>query len=416
MPALADLCELIIDCEHKTAPTCLSGFPLIRTPDIGFGRLDVEGANRVDEATYRAWTQRAVPMAGDLILAREAPVGNVGPVPPGVQPVLGQRTVLIRTRPEVLDPIYLNYLLCGPELRNWMLGVSSGATLPHLNMADIRSMELSPLPSLDAQRKIATILAAYDELIDNNDRRIKILEEVAQRIYREWFVDFRYPGHGSAPLVASELGQIPLGWAVEPVGNVVAVLGGGTPSKQVVEYWEPGTITWFTPTDLTSTSAMVMSESKLRISELGLAKSSARLFAPGAVMMTSRATIGVVSIATVPAATNQGFITCLPNDLVGPYHLYFWLLDQRTLVTSLASGATFKEINKTTFRAIPFLRAPSSVERRFEDLTEPFIRRIENLLSAQRALRKSRDLLLGPLVSGDIDIADLDIDLPDLAA
>src|SRR4029077_20727624 len=128
-----------------------------------------------------------------------------------------------------------------------------------------------------------------------NNRRIKLLEEMARRIYREWFVDFRYPGHADAPLMDSELGRIPDGWDVSPVGSSIQVLGGGTPSKGVAEYWEPGMVTWFTPTDLTKASAMFMSSSRMRISEQGLAKSSAKLFPPGAVMMTSRATIGVVA-------------------------------------------------------------------------------------------------------------------------
>lgn len=148
MTTLSAVCDLIVDCEHKTAPAVAEGYPLIRTPNIGVGRLDIESAQRVDEATYRAWTKRATPRAGDLILAREAPVGNVGIVRPGIYPVLGQRTVLIRPQPDVLDPYYLNYLMSGPGLRGWMVGVSSGATVPHLNIADIRSMELPPLPSL----------------------------------------------------------------------------------------------------------------------------------------------------------------------------------------------------------------------------------------------------------------------------
>ena len=265
------------------------------------------------------------------------------------------------------------------------------------------------IPGKKSQRKIAAILSAYDDLIENTNRRVKLLEEMAQRIYREWFVDFRYPGHESTPLVDSESGAIPVGWDVAPVGTVTRVLGGGTPPKEVREYWEPGTVTWFTPTDLTSASAMFMSESRVSISERGLAKSSARLFPAGSVMMTSRATIGVVSISSVPAATNQGFITCLVGDLVGQYHLYFWLVDQRAVVTSLASGATFKEINKTTFRQIPFIVGTYQVESDFEDRILPIGGEIQNLLRAQRVLRASRDILLPRLVSGEIDVTHLDI-------
>jgi type I restriction enzyme S subunit len=220
MTTLASLCELIIDCEHKTAPTVENGYPLIRTPDIGIGRLHIEGASRVDEAIYEQWTKRAAPREGDLILAREAPVGNIGIIKSGVRPVLGQRTVLIRPKTDILDSGYLNYLLSSPPLRGWMIGVANGATVPHLNMSDIRSMEIPVMPSIDTQRKIASVLMDYDDLIENNNRRIKLLEEMAQRIYREWFVDFRYPGHEAVPLVESELGLIPNGWRVKRLEEV----------------------------------------------------------------------------------------------------------------------------------------------------------------------------------------------------
>lgn len=415
MTILALLCELIIDCEHKTAPTVENGYPLIRTPDIGIGRLHIEGASRVDEATYEQWTKRAAPREGDLILAREAPVGNIGIIKSGVRPVLGQRTVLIRPKTDILDPGYLNYLLSSPPLRGWMIGVANGATVPHLNMSDIRSMEIPVIPSIDTQRKIASVLTDYDDLIEHNNRRIKLVEEMAQRTYREWFVDFRYPGHQAVPLGDSELGPIPEGWKVSPIGKVTPILGGGTPSKTVPQFWEDGHIVWYTPSDLTAADSLFMSSSKLKITDEGIARSSARLFPTGSVMMTSRATIGVVSITTVPAATNQGFITCPTSQLAGKYHLYFWLKQQKDVIISLASGATFKEINKATFRQIPYLRATSNVEAAFENLIEPFGKQIQVLLRAQQNLKLTRDLLLPRLISGEIDVSEFDIALPEAA-
>jgi len=224
---LGAICEFIVDCEHKTAPPVDGAeYPLIRTPDIGVGRLLLESAQRVTQETYQAWTKRAVPRTNDLILAREAPVGNVGIVPPGVSPVLGQRTVLIRPDQTQVYPLYLNYLLSGPMLRGWMHGVSVGATVAHLNLSDIRAMKLPPLPPLTIQRKIGEVLGSYDELIENNNRRVQILAEQAQRIYREWFVDFRPPGHEGAPLIGSPMGPIPEGWTCTTVGQQATVIRG----------------------------------------------------------------------------------------------------------------------------------------------------------------------------------------------
>ena len=126
---LAEVCELIVDCEHKTAPTQAEGYPSIRTPNIGRGRLILDGVNRVSEETYKKWTQRATPYANDLVLAREAPIGNVAIIPRNLKVCLGQRTVLIRPDKEKIDPYYLLYLLLGDELQSRILSLSNGATV-----------------------------------------------------------------------------------------------------------------------------------------------------------------------------------------------------------------------------------------------------------------------------------------------
>src|ERR1035437_4618190 len=174
MPQLLKFCELIVDCEHKTAPTQETGYPSIRTPNIGRGRLILDGVNRVSEDTYRAWTQREVPQPGDLILAREAPIGNVAIVPPGLQVSLGQRTVLIRVDRQKVNPQYLTYLLLGDEIQGRILSMSNGATVHHLNIKDIRELEMPPIPTPQIQDRIADTLSSYDDLIENNTQRIKI--------------------------------------------------------------------------------------------------------------------------------------------------------------------------------------------------------------------------------------------------
>src|SRR6266850_1477041 len=139
---LEDVCELIVDCEHKTAPTQQTGYPSIRTPNIGRGRLLLEGVNRVSEETYMKWTKRAVPQAEDLILAREAPVGNVAIIPRSLKVCLGQRTVLLRARKHRVAPQYLVYLLLGSEIQGRIQAIANGATVGHLNVRDIRELEL----------------------------------------------------------------------------------------------------------------------------------------------------------------------------------------------------------------------------------------------------------------------------------
>ncbi len=155
---LADLCELIVDCEHKTAPTQEEGFPSIRTPNIGKGKLQLDGVYRVSEETYRDWTRRAEPKAGDLIFAREAPAGNVGVIPENLKVCLGQRTVLIRPKRDVFESEFLALILLQPCMQQKFLDHSRGATVQHVNMKDIRALNVGKIPPLTVQRDIVSAI------------------------------------------------------------------------------------------------------------------------------------------------------------------------------------------------------------------------------------------------------------------
>ncbi len=250
-----------------------------------------------------------------------------------------------------------------------------------------------------------------DDLIDDNERRIEILEEMARLLYREWFVHFRFPGHEDVQLVDSDLGPIPEGWEVPRVSEVLETVGGGTPAKAEEAYWADGTLPWFTPTDLTRAGAAAAFDSASTITERGLKKSSAKLFPAGSVMMTSRATIGTISIAATSATTNQGFITCVPSERLTSNYIYFWLHANVDLFLSLAGGATFKELRKSTLRELPILVPRQRDMDSFEDSVEPMMSLVKNLLQQNRILLEARDLLLPRLVSGELDVSELDLGL-----
>ncbi len=301
------------------------------------------------------------------------------------------------------EPKFYQYFFNSRMGRGHLLSMATGAVQQNLNITNVSKLVV-PLPPAAEQQAIAAILSAYDDLIKNNTRRIKILEEMAQMIYREWFVNFRFPGHERVKMVESELGSIPEGWRQSTIGEAVLVLGGGTPSTSVQEYWDDGDIVWYSPSDLTAAGTMFMSDSSKHITRLGLDRSSARLFPPRSVMMTSRATIGVVAINTVEACTNQGFITCIPSKAVGMLQLYFWLLENKSKIVSLATGATFKEINKATFRQLPIEVAPGTISAAFEATAAPITKLVANLVQKNANLRTTRDLLLPKLISGEIPV------------
>ena len=166
---LLDACELIVDCPHSTAKDEGNGYPLIRTPNVGRGRLKLDGVHRVSFETYCARNERAVPKTDDLILAREAPVGNVAIIKEGEQVCLGQRTVLIRPNKNIVEPDFLVYYLLSPEIQHILLSSANGATVSHLNMADIRKLEIN-LPNLIVQRKIGNLLSTIEDRIEINNK------------------------------------------------------------------------------------------------------------------------------------------------------------------------------------------------------------------------------------------------------
>jgi len=190
MCSLSDVTLAIVDCEHKTAPTQPFGIPSIRTTDIKNGRLDLRAAKRVSEETYREWTARMEPQEGDLILAREAPVSEVGLVPPDTRVCLGQRTVLVRPDPEKAVPRYLLFLLLTPQMQHELKSRAEGSTTPHLNVGDIREFELPELPELPEQNRIAHVLGTLDDKIELNRQMNRALEEIARAIFKSWFIDF----------------------------------------------------------------------------------------------------------------------------------------------------------------------------------------------------------------------------------
>lgn len=307
-----------------------------------------------------------------------------------------------------IDEWFLYFTVTNQPFTDYLTTNAKGAAYPAVDTDTIERADIF-LPPLPTQRKIAAILSAYDDLIENNLQRIKILAEMAQNLYREWFVKFRFPSHERARFVDSPLGRIPEGWEVSTVENTFAILGGGTPSKAVPGYWDEGTINWYSPTDLTATDTMLMERSKIQISELGLKKSSARLFPPFSVMMTSRATLGVISINTTEACTNQGFITCVPNERFPLYMLHYWLKENVAYFISLGTGATFKEITKGVFKTIELVVPEQTVVTHFEDTVQQFALQRLNLQRKNTTLRRTRDLLLPKLISGELDVSELDI-------
>ena len=393
---LDDACEFIVDCLHKTAPVQGEGYPSIRTPNVGRGRLLLQGVNRVSEETYNEWTRRAVPRENDLILAREAPAGKVAIIKNGQTVCLGQRTVHLRPDPNQVDPDFLCYFLLAPSQQGSLLAGETGATTGHVNMRDIRRLPLVGLPDQAVQRKAGAILAAYDDLIENNHRRMALLEDAARQLYREWFVRLRFPGHEHTCITNG----VPDGWEKATAYSVMEVLSGGTPKTTVPDYWD-GEIQFYTPKDASDTTYVLQTERA--ITELGLKNCNSRLYEVNTVFISARGTVGKLNLASRPMAMNQSCYALIGKGHVSQLFLFCALKEAIEHFKQHAVGAVFDAIVVDTFKLIPFMVPDEKRVRLFEEVVGIF-RQVANLMEQHEKLRAARDLLLPRLMSGKIAV------------
>lgn len=399
---LSEVCELIIDCEHKTAPTQDTGYPSIRTPNIGRGYFILEGVNRVSEETYKLWTRRTIPQPGDLIMAREAPVGNVAMIPPELQPCLGQRTLLIRPDRSKVEPLFLNYFLNGPHVQRLIHAKTNGATVAHLNMQDVRTMTLPELPPMPVQKRIAGILSAYDELIENSKRRIKILEAMAHALYREWFVHFRFPGHEKIPHVASPLGNIPQGWEVKTVPECIDI----NPRVVVPNEGEKP----FVPMGCLANDSMLITDIESRTGNSGSKfQNGDTLFARITPCLENGKT-GFVQFLhdTNSFACGSTEFIVLRSRTLTPEFVYCLSRSDvfRGVAIKSMSGATGRQrVQECCFDDFQIVQPPRALLDHYSTIVVPSFRLIYELHLQIQNLRRTRDLLLPRLLSGQVDLS-----------
>ncbi len=292
--------------------------------------------------------------------------------------------VLVFRAKENVEPLYLYYQLSKDAFFDYMVAGSNGTKMPRGNKTSIMEYQLQ-IPPLPTQRKIASILSAYDDLIENNLKRIKLLEEKAFASYKL--------------IVKSEKLEE---FTIE---EVCKTLGGGTPATSNSNFWHDGEILWFSPTDLTKHHSIVLLNSEKKITELGLQKSSAKLVPPKTILMTSRASIGYFGLINKPASTNQGFINIIPFNENHRAYMLFDLKNRKDEIIGNANGSTFLEISKGKFRQMKIkLPKDEKVLIDFEKEFEITFNFIENLLKQNTLLREARDILLPKLMSGQIEV------------
>jgi type I restriction enzyme S subunit len=246
---------------------------------------------------------------------------------------------------------------------------------------------LIPVPSITKQKEIVKEYNVIQNRIALNQQLIQKLEETAQSIYRDWFVE------------GVDLQDLPEGWRKSKIGDEVETLGGGTPSTEIEEYWKEGEVFWYSPTDITNNNSVFIFESSNKITGLGLNKSSAKLFPANSLMMTSRATIGKLAINTTEASTNQGFITMIPTEELNVFYLYCWINTQIEEIINLASGSTFLEISKSDFRNLDIVIPVDEINVKFKKSVDPIFDLIKTKTKENQKLTELKELLLSKLAT-----------------
>jgi type I restriction enzyme S subunit len=390
----------ITDGSHFSPKDQEEGYVMLSSKDMGENDFDYSDVKYISPEDYiKLVNGDCKPLKNDILIIKDGNsyLKRIFMCREEREQVVLSSIAIVRPDIKKVDPSYLTYFLKSERVKEEMAIYLSGAAIPRIILDDFKKVKII-LPPLPIQSRIAEILGRYDALIDNCQRQISALESMAQEIYKEWFVRGRCPY--AEP---GEEGGLPVGWEVKTVERCFDIIGGGTPSREESNFWEDGTVNWFTPTDITGSGGFFLGSSSEKITDEGLNNSSARIFPSYSVMMTSRATIGAVAINTLPATTNQGFIVCLPNEQFSFAFIYLWIIHNKHIFEMLASGATFLEIPKGIFKKIEMIVPTETVLRVFDKAVIPVFKKIENLQTQLITLRQTRDALLPRLLSGQLE-------------
>lgn len=295
------------------------------------------------------------------------------------------------------DNEYLYYLLSSLNLNHHHIG---GAQ-PLMTQDIIGRIEVIVPQKEEEQRRIASILSSLDRKIELNNKINADLEEMAQAIFKNWFVDFEPFKDGK--FVDSELGMIPEGWKVGRLDEIADVVGGSTPSKAKPEYYTQKGIAWLTPKDLSNHPAVYTSRGVIDITEEGYNSTSTKLMPKGTILFTSRAPIGYISIAQNDICTNQGFKSLVPKK-AGTCFLYCFLKYVTPEIENKSTGSTFKEASGSLMKSLQVIMPEQKVFEDFETIVSPLFARIESLEKENSRLSLLRDTLLPRLMSGELEV------------
>lgn len=288
---------------------------------------------------------------------------------------------------------------CFDRLQRDCKQISQGTAQDNLSWEKLSTIKFC-IPEYKEQCRIADILSAYDDLIENNQKQIKLLEEAAQRIYKEWFVDLRFPGYENTKIVDG----VPEEWRVASIADICDTVGGGTPSTKIQSYYEKGDILWVTPTDITRNFSLALLDTEKKITPEGLKNSSAKMLPAETILMTSRASVGFFGMCKYEVCTNQGFISCIPKRENLQMYLLFNLKSRVEEIRQKAGGSTYLEISKTVFRELKIILPKDEVLAEYQKNVHDIFDEIYCRTEMIKSLVDMRNRLLPKLMSGEVEV------------
>jgi len=388
-----------------------SGVKFIRGGDIFNGRLAIDSLRTITHGVSNSYS-RTLLRGGELVISLVGNPGHVAVVPHSLAGAnLARQAGLIALRGDI-DSDFIKFFLMSPSGRAELFSQTTGSVQIVINLANLRNVRV-PLPPLPIQRRIAGILSAYDELIENNQRRIRILEDMARSLYREWFVHFRYPGHESVPLVESPLGQIPQGWEVTTLRAVTTKIGSGATPRGGKDAYKSEGIHLIRSMNIYDYEfefdglAFIDEQQAAELDNVTVEENDILLNITGA----SVARCALVPSYLLPARVNQhvAIVRADPAKASPFYILDAINSDQRKqqLLTLAQGGATREALTKDTVSNFEIVLPPRSLMKRYANIVRGIHMKREVLQRQIQNLRRTRDLLLPRLLSGQVSLSDV---------
>lgn len=391
-----EYCIAVKDGTHDTPKPVDFGYKLVTGKHVKNGQIDSSSAYYISEEDYNAINKRSMVERWDVIMSMIGTVGEAAVVKNDPDYAI-KNVALFKCGGSEVRGKWLCYYLNSPEGKGKMLGEMKGSSQQFLSLKQLR--ELPIMFSEEKVPRIVEIISNYDDLIENNRKQIKLLEEATQRLYKEWFVDLRFPGHENTKIVDG----LPEGWQYEKLGDLVKTTSGGTPSRRKSEYYVNGNIRWIKTKELND---RFIFETEEHITEDAVKNSSAKVLPEGALIVAMYgATIGKIGITAAEMACNQACCAFISfDDMISKEYLYCWLMDNREYLVSQGKGAAQSNLSQEMIRNFSLLCPDKKVIKNFTEIVTTMLENKRVLENKILMLSKARDDLLPKLMSEEVEV------------